>query len=217
LTPARKAWRFLCLLLRPALAQKLGTLVTEGYLARTGWVRSANTGTVVDHSGEPWPWMTLPFVDFIIPRLRSNWTVFEYGAGASTRFFAARVGSVLAVEHDEVFAGRLRSFLPENARLLVRSLNSSAYVDAVTECSPPPTMICVDGRDRVRCVIAALPVVAREGVIVLDDAERTEYAPAAQALAAAGFRSAEFWGIALGRVERKCTTIFYRDGNALGL
>ena len=58
LSPARKAWRFLRALARPALARKVGTLVTEGYLQRTGWVRSVEEDAVVDAGGEPRPWAT---------------------------------------------------------------------------------------------------------------------------------------------------------------
>ena len=217
LSPARKAWRFLRLLARPALARKLGTLVTEGYLAETGWVRSVLGDTVVDAHGAPLPWATLPFIDFIAPRLRADWTVFEYGAGASTLFYAARVRAVLAVEHDEAFATQLRPRLPVNARLLVRVPGSDAYADAITECVPPAELVSVDGRERVRCVTAALGRLAAGGVLVLDDSERPEYAPARTTLAAAGFRAVEFWGLAPGRVERKCTSVFYRRENVLGL
>ncbi len=217
LSPARKTWWFLRLLARPALARKLGTLVTEGYLARTGWVRSVCEGTVAGPAGEPRPWTTLPFTDFIAPRLKAEWTVFEYGAGASTRFYASRVRAVLAVEHDEIFAAQLRPQLPANARLLVHPAASEAYANAVAECSPPPDLVSVDGVDRVRCVQAALLRLAAGGVLVLDDAERPEYAPAHAALAAAGFRPVEFWGLAPCRVERKCTTVFYRSNNVLGL
>ena len=217
LSPARKAWRFLRLLARPALARKLGTLVTEGYLAETGWVRSVLGDTVVDAHGAPLPWATLPFIDFIAPRLRADWTVFEYGAGASTLFYAARVRAVLAVEHDETFAVQLQPRLPAHARLLVRALGSAVYPDAIAECAPPPELVSVDGRERVRCVTAALGRLASDGVLVLDDSERPEYAPARAALTAAGFRAVEFWGLAPGRVERKCTSVFYRRENVLGL
>jgi hypothetical protein len=217
LSPARKAWRFLRLLARPALVRKLGTLATTGYLAETGWVRSVLGGTVVDARGAPLPWATLPYIDFIAPRLRADWQVFEYGAGASTLFYAARVRAVLAVEHDEAFAVRLQPRLPANARLLVRALGSEAYAGAITECVPPAELVSVDGRDRVRCVTAALGRLAPGGVLVLDDSERPEYAPARAALGAAGFRSVEFWGLAPGRVERKCTSVFYRSDNVLDL
>jgi hypothetical protein len=217
LSPPRKAWRFFRLLLRPAVARKLGTLATEGYLAETGWTRSVASGTVVDRQGAPLPWATLPFVDFIAPRLRSSWNVFEYGAGASTRFFASRVREVVAVEHDEGFAARLRPQLPANARLLVRARGSATYVAAVAECDPPLELVSVDGEDRVRCIDAALPRLAPGGVLVLDDAERPEYGPAVVALAKAGFRAVEFWGVAPGGVMRKCTSVFYRPDNVLGL
>jgi hypothetical protein len=217
LSPARKAWRFLRLLARPVLARKLGTLATTGYLAETGWVRSVLGGAVVDARGAPLPWATLPFADFIAPRLRADWQVFEYGAGASTRFYAARVRAVLAVEHDEAFAAQLRLRLPANARLLVRALASAAYPDAIAECAPPPELVSVDGRDRVHCVAAALGRLAPGGVLVLDDSERVDYAPARAALTAAGFRAIEFWGLAPGRVERKCTSVYYRSENVLGL
>lgn len=217
LPPARKAWRFLRLLARPALARKLGTLVTEGYLERTGWVRSVREGGVAAADGSAQPWTTLPFIDFITPRLKAEWTVFEYGAGASTRFYAARVATVVAVEHDETFAQALAPQLPQNARLLVRPEGAESYVNAVTECQPRPDLVSVDGRDRVRCVQAALTALAPSGILVLDDAERPEYAPAWAALKTAGFRAVEFWGLAPGGVERKCTAMFYRDGNALGL
>ena len=216
-SPARKAWRFLRLLARPAFARKLGTLATEGYLAETGWVRSVGTGAVVDAQGAPLPWAALPFTDFIAARLRPEWNVFEYGAGASTLFYASRVRMVTAVEHDEAFAAHLRPRLPANARLLVHALGTEGYAQAVRECVSAPELVSVDGRDRVRCVEAARSRLAPGGVIVLDDAERAEYAPALAGLVAAGFRPVEFWGLAPGGVERKCTSVFYRSDNVLGL
>lgn len=216
LSPARKAWRFLRALARPALARKVGTLVTEGYLQRTGWVRSVEEDAVVDAGGEPRPWATLPYIDFITPRLRPEWSVFEYGAGASTRFYAARVGRVVAVEHDAAFAARLLRLLADRAKVLVRP-EGAAYCDAITEAGFAPDLVSIDGRDRVSCVVAALPALSPGGVIVLDDAERAEYREAHRLLGAAGFRPVEFWGLALGRVERKCTTAFYRPGNVLRL
>lgn len=217
LPPVRKAWRFLRVLAQPGLARKLGTLVTEGYLERSGWVRSVREGGVVAADGSALPWTTLSYIDFITPRLKPEWTVFEYGAGASTRFYAARVAMVLAVEHDEAFAKTLTPQLPQNARLLVRPEGAESYINAAAECQSRPDLVSVDGRDRVRCVQAALTALAPSGVLVLDDAERPEYGPAWTALKAAGFRAVEFWGLAPGGVERKCTAVFYRDGNGLGL
>lgn len=217
LSPARKAWLSLSLLARPALARKLGTLITDGYLADTGWVRSVCAAAVVDASGEPLPWLAFPFVDFLGPRLKPEWRIFEYGAGASTLYFARRVKAVTAVEHDESFAAHLRRQLPSNAQLLVRPAGSESYALALAECAAAPDLVFVDGVDRAQCIQAALPRLAPNAVLVLDDAERAEYTPAIDILKSRGFRAVEFWGLAPGWVKHKCTTVFYRQDNVLGL
>jgi hypothetical protein len=217
LSPARKAWRFACLLVRPALARKLGTLVTEGYLAQTGWVRSVLTDEVVDADGGPLPWMTRPFLDFIAPRLQPEWRVFEYGSGASTRFFARRMREVMAVEHDPAFAARLQPDLPENARVIVRPAGSADYINAIANMSAPPQLVSVDGMERPACAAAAVPRMAEDAVLVFDDSQLPEYAPVYSAMKTAGFRSLDFWGLAATRVEHRCTTVFYRRNNVLDI
>ncbi len=217
LSPVRKAWRALRLLVQPALARKLGTLITDGYLADIGWVRSVREDAIIDARGEPLPWATYPFIDFLGPRLQPGWRVFEYGAGASTVYFARRVKAVTAVEHDELFAARLRPELPVNASLLVRAAGSESYALALMECAPAPDIVVVDGVDREQCIQAALDRLPPAAVLVLDDAERAEYATSIAQLKNKGFRVVEFWGLAPGLVRRKCTAIFYRRDNVLGL
>ena len=217
LSPARKAWLFLRLLARPTLARKLGTLVTEGYLARTGWVRSVLSGEIVDEDGKPLPWMPRPFVDFLAPRLNPRLRVFEYGAGASTLFFGERVGQVVSVEHDAAFAAALAPRLPANVRVLVRARDSAGYVQAIAEMEKAPHLVVVDGFQRIECAAAARPLLAPDGVLVLDDSERAEYGPVDAGMRQAGFRSLEFWGLAPCRIEHRCTTLFYRTDNVLGI
>ncbi|ACB75051.1 class I SAM-dependent methyltransferase [Opitutus terrae] len=218
LSPTVKAWRLArLLLLQPKLARNLATLVTDGYLTETGWVRSLLAGEVVDANGDPQPWATLPYVEFIRPRLHSGWTVMEYGSGASTLFYAARVRQIWAVEHEPSFAAVLRPRLPSNAQLLTATAGTSNYADAISGCSAAPELVSVDGADRVACIRRTIECLAPQGVVVLDDAERTEYAEAHRMLVRAGFRSLEFWGLAPAWVRRKCTTVFYRTDNVLNI
>ena len=219
-TPRRKMalrWRFAGLLLRPRLAKALARIALDGYLAKTGWLRSVQTGEVVDARGEPVPWATYPFVAFIEPRLRKEWRIFEYGAGASTRFYAARVREVHAVEHDAEFARRLTAVLPANAHVVVRERGSLEYFAAIMTMVVAPEIVSIDGRDRVRCAEFALRHVARDGVIVFDDTERVDYAVALVRFSKAGYRQLDFWGISAGSELYRCTSVFYRDGNVLGL
>ncbi len=204
---------FFGLLLRPRFARKLGTLVTDGYLARTGWVRSVLTGRIVDAAGEPTPWMSRPFIDFAAPRLHKGLRLFEYGAGASTLFWAQRVGEVLAVEHDGRFAEALAPKLPTNARVVVHPENSAEYPHAVAQMEPRPDVVIVDGIHRTECARFACGQLAAGGVLVLDDSELPVHASIREQMAAAGFRAIDFWGLAPTRIEYRCTTVFYRSEN----
>jgi hypothetical protein len=217
LSPARKASRFFGWLMRPAVARKIATLATEGYLHEVGWMQSMATARVVDKNGAPIPWLSYPSVDLLTPRLKKTLNVFEYGAGASTCYFASKVGTVSSVEHDESFAESLRQELPENANLMVRAAGSKAYAEALIETSVKPDIVLVDGVDRERCIQVALEYLPVNAVLILDDAERREYASSVTLLLKHGFRRIEFWGLAPGVVRKKCTTIFYRAENGLAL
>jgi hypothetical protein len=217
LAPGRKLLRFLRLCLRPRVARKLGTIATDGYLADTGWIRSIASDAIVDAAGDAQPWATFPFIAFIGPRLEKRWTIFEYGAGASTLYYARRVQRVVTVEDNAAFAARLRPQLPANVSLMIKDSSDSEYALAVNQCAPEPHFVSVDGNDRTRCVEAAIPRLAAGGVLVLDDAERAEYGAVSARLRESGFRSVEFWGLAPGIVFEKCTTVFYRPDNVLGL
>jgi hypothetical protein len=210
-------WRFAGVLFRPRLAKALARIALDGYLAETGWLRSVQTGEVVDARGEPVPWATYPFVAFIEPRLRKDWRVFEYGAGASTRFYAARVREVYAVEHDAEFARHLMAMLPANARVAVCERGSLEYFSAIMTMTVAPEIVSIDGRDRARCGEFALRHVARDGVIVFDDTERADYAEVLTWFSMAGYRRLDFWGVSAGSELHRCTSVFYRDGNVLGL
>jgi hypothetical protein len=51
----------------------------------------------------------------------------------------------------------------------------------------------------------------------LDDSERKEYKKGIEYLQQSGYRKIDFWGIAPGIFFNKCTSIFYRDKNCLGI
>ena len=55
------------------------------------------------------------------------------------------------------------------------------------------------------------------GVIILDDSERKEYSERISLLVKNNFKRIDFWGIAPGILYRKCTTIFYKNLNCLGI
>ena len=52
-------------------------LILTGGLLDDGWFNSFNTKQAVDKNNKPIPWCTYPFVKFIEPRLKKDFSVLQ--------------------------------------------------------------------------------------------------------------------------------------------
>ena len=194
------------------------TVLRRGPLKDDGWNRSLAAGVPVDAGGRPLPWINYPAIDFLARRVRSDMSVFEYGCGHSTLWWAERVREVVACDHDLAWIERIRPRTPPNVTLRHVALEYGGdYCRVVAERPGRFDVVVIDGRDRVNCARHALTGLAPGGVIVWDNTDREEYRPGFEALAAAGFRRVEFMGLAPTLNEKLETSVFYRDGNVFGL
>ncbi|MCK9801667.1 class I SAM-dependent methyltransferase [Pseudomonas sp. MAFF 302030] len=202
----------------PKLSIFLLGSASSGYLRDIGWVNSFNKKIPVDVNGGAVPWVTYPFIDFIKDRLCGVDKLFEYGSGNSTFFYSSYVVAVYAVEHDADWYEYISKKVPDNVSVSFESLEvNGAYCRRAATSGNKYDLIVVDGRDRVNCVVNSLGALSDKGVIVLDDSERDRYQEAIIFMLDNGFRKIDFWGVSPGLLYKKNTTIFYRDGNALGI
>ena len=88
---------------------------------------------------------------------------------------------------------------------------------AILEDDDRYDVVVIDGRDRVNCLKHALERLTPSGVVLLDDSHRPRYAAAHEHAREAGFRSLRLQGLKPRGREIDETTIFYRDGNCLGI
>jgi hypothetical protein len=142
-------------------------------------------------------WWSYPAIDAVSALLaRGPARVFEYGAGASTAWLGARAASVTSVEHEAGFVEVLRPMLGHLTNVEVMlvpavastepsvpsrrrghgGLDFSDYVQSIDRVPGDFDLVVVDGRARVACVRQALPRLAADGVLLLDNADRDEYA-----------------------------------------
>jgi hypothetical protein len=184
-------------------------------LAANGWFRSRREARVVDLAGEPLPWITYPAIAFLERRVRPDVSVFEYGCGASTLWWARRVARVVSVEHDAEWARKVAGEAPAHVEITHAPLGDGYR--AAPAARAPFDVVVIDGRDRVACVPHAIAALSSEGVVVFDNSNRPEYASGLRALAGAGFASVPFVGMAPSINEESETTVFYRRTNCLGL
>jgi hypothetical protein len=139
-----------------------------------GHLRSVRAGRPVDAEGRPIPWYTYPAIDFLRQLDLSERSVFEYGAGNSTLFWAARAARVVSVEDDERWSERLKCTVPANCTIL-QEADLHRYARVIDSYPEGFDIIVVDGParggTRLRCARAALAHLKAGGMIILDNSD----------------------------------------------
>ena len=190
----------------------------DGYLAQTGWLRSLGRRNAVDKDGQPIPWFTYPSIAFLQRRLRHEMHVFEWGLGSSTLWWAKTVSKVVSVEHDrrwiEYISKHLKNMPIEIHHIVLKY--GGEYSHKIRDYSGLH-IIAIDGRDRINCAKHASASLGHDGVIIWDNTERPAYLPGIQHLNELGFRQLDFVGMGPMVANIWQTSVFYRDGNCLGL
>ena len=190
----------------------------KGYLSNIGWFKAFDSKQAVDANGEALPWVTYSFIDFIKGRLNKELSIFEYGSGSSTIFYAQRVARVVSVEHDEDWYNKIVNTKPANAEMLFTKLEKDGeYAHKAVLTGEKYDIIIVDGRDRINCCIHSVQALTSKGVVVLDDSERDFYNDARVFLTKEGFRELSFSGISPGLFYLKSTSVFYKPDNCLAI
>jgi hypothetical protein len=141
------------------------------------------------------PGFTYQAISWLESRMSKTTSVFEWGSGSSTYYFAKYCERVISVEHDAEWARLLQDQLPENCTLNLecaddcdsdriyslkdgyRDKNFKRYVDCIDRYDGTFDIIVIDGRARVACGEKALSKLSPAGCIVLDNSERDRYAP----------------------------------------
>ncbi len=199
-------------------APSTGTMPDSGrsdrYVDGVGWIKSRQLSRPVDADGNPLPWIAYPAIEFLTPRVRDGWRVFEYGCGYSTLWWERFGCSVVACEHDPAWAEEVRG-MTQSAKIIFRNLSDGYAIEALDHGLFD--VVVIDGRQRVACSHVAPQVVRPTGVIIWDNSDRFEYREGQQKLEAAGWKSIEFVGMSSGNLYGATTTIYYRGGNCLGI
>lgn len=190
----------------------------DSYLVTTGYMKSMGLGRPCNQTGEPVPWMNYNVISFLEQRLNRQMTLFEYGSGYSTQYYAKHVLEVTSVEHDREWYDKIKNELPDNTKLIFQELDYNGdYCRAISHTQRNYDVAVVDGRDRVRCTVNAVAALSERGVVILDDAHREKYSEAVARMASLGFKELSFEGLKPNNYALHKTTIFYRENNCLSL
>jgi len=204
-------------ILDPMEKEALGH-INSGFLFEKGWWESWKVKSPIDKNKNPLPWVTYSFIDFIENRLKKDMIIFEYGSGNSTLYYGAKVKEVHTVEHDLEWFEKLEKAMPINVIIKYTQLEYGGdYAKSSLNSGIKYDIVIVDGRDRVNCMINSLNSIKNNGVIILDDSERKAYGKGINELYNSGYKNLDFWGISPGLHYHKCTSIYYKNQNILGI
>lgn len=177
-----------------------------------GYWRSIRTQTPVSAQGLPLPWYTYPCIEYLKSFDASEFDVFEFGAGNSSLYWAARARSVTSVEHDADWRASVASKAFSNQKIL-HCPTEQDYVGALASSARKFHVIVVDGKWRLQCVRQALAHVVPGGLILLDNSDRFPHA--CGVLRSAGFFQVDFSGPGPINPYFWTTSIFIRAESAL--
>lgn len=124
----------------------------------------------------PYPWLHPEAVAYLEELLQPDWRVLEHGAGGSTLWFATRVKDVFTIEHSPEWFERVCAVAPSNVTVFLgRDLPGLA---------PGFDLVFIDGERAGRgwFIQRAPRYLKPGGWIVLDNANRPEYAEERHAL-----------------------------------
>jgi hypothetical protein len=137
-------------------------------------LKSVRTQRAVDRAGNPLPWYTYPAIEFLQQLDFSERTVFEYGSGMSTLFWAARAARVVSVEDDEQWFRQVKSLAPSNVELIFEP-DLAGFADTIRRPGERYDVIVVDGpargRTRLKCSHAAVDHLREGGLVILDNSD----------------------------------------------
>jgi hypothetical protein len=153
------------------LAVKRSVLISRILLIKQGYFRSVVKNAPVAADGTPLPWFTYPAIEYLNQFNFSDKRVFEYGAGNSSLFWAARAREVVAVESDRQWFNRISAVCPSNLSLNLR-VDKEDYIRCITRQEGKFDVIVIDGEWRNACAAISDAYLNGGGMIIIDNSDR---------------------------------------------
>lgn len=193
---------------------------------RSGQLRSAVTGKVVDRAGHPIPWLTYSAIAFLDTLDVAGRNVLEFGSGSSTLWWQDRVESVTAFEADKAWVEQMRTKVAKNVTLIPmptdpkdrthKAINLDTFLkeqlgDRLFD------IIVIDGADRLGTARSSLKFLAPDGMVVVDNSDTGMNPDGEHAMLdiyrEAGLCRVDFYGLGPSIMFPQCTSIAFPAGS----
>jgi hypothetical protein len=202
---------------RPDFLKQFGDTEVELMLQNVGYSNSIKNGILQDENGDIIPWYCYSMVNFLKEKLQdSNIKIFEYGAGFSTLFYAKRSNTVISSETStECKTWTEDSLKSLNLTAKITIEDQDSFAESIEKHAIKFDLIIVDSIVRNECVNYATRNISDNGVILLDNSERSGYKKSFELMKSIGYKNLTFKGLKPFSQKFASSTIFYRSGNSI--
>lgn len=180
--------------------------ISQG-LDKLGFSRSLSCKRPVTFDGLPYPWFTYSAIQFLDQLDLSEATVFEWGSGYSSLYFARRCRLVHSVDTSTQWHKEISSSKPRNLKLSLRDV--SLFAETIEESSIQYDIIVIDAERRLDCAALAVYRLKPGGIILLDNADNCPRT--CKSLRDNGFTQIDFYGIGPIALDPWVTSMFVKS------
>lgn len=135
-----------------------------------GQWRSIKERIPIDKEGNPIPWYTYPAIDYLKELDLSDKSIFEWGSGSSSLFYARRGKEILSIEHNKKWFNIVNRDKVDNQKIILLE-EKNDYVEAILSQDKKFDIIVIDGKHRYECSRNAVKCLSEVGLVILDNSD----------------------------------------------
>ncbi|WP_168130382.1 class I SAM-dependent methyltransferase [Synechococcus sp. PCC 7502] len=122
-----------------------------------------------DINNQELPWFTYPAIEYIDQIDLRDKSVFEWGAGNSSIFFAKRSHKVISIESNPEWHKVISEKKLNNQEVFLK--NEGDFVESIEEFNQEFDIIIIDSLRRYECASKAITYLKEGGIIILDNSD----------------------------------------------
>lgn len=173
-----------------------------------GQLSTFQHGKPIDALGTPIPWITYPALEFLKQFDYSNASIFEFGSGNSTLFWAAKAKRVVSVETDREWFSYVTREKPDNVTLHLQD-GLEGFINVILQYEAKFDVVMIDSiKYRYDAIENAISQLKEGGFIIFDNSDW--YPNCCSVLRKSGFDQFDYHGFGPVNNYTWTTSIFVR-------
>lgn len=190
-----------CLALAPVISQM--ECIAHGQ----GLLQSTKAMLPINSLGQPLPWFTFPAIEYLNQLDLATSSIFEYGCGNGSLYWAERAELVWSTESDADWMKKITAVAPSNLNIIFAE-DRTTYANSIRLAGKKFDIIVVDGDFRLSCAQEAVSYLNPGGMIILDNADW--FPETASFLRASDLIQVDMFGLGPGLWYSWATSFFLR-------